>query len=149
MLFFRVFVIFFYEEEIPEEFQIRMKNIGRMTKTSAGPNSYGKSNIGGFQDSKALLKARQKQCEELFYEQDKEAIDLKRQEKIDVRERFNKEQERRKQEKEKQLRQQQPISNTSTGNQIQTVQQPKKPSRFDQAPPRRDLDNSQRKYNSV
>merc|ERR1711997_431162 len=75
--------------------------------------------------SKALLKATQKQCEELFYEQDKEAIDLKRQEKVDVRERFNKEQERRKQEKEK-----------------QQVQQPrKKPSRFD-----RDLDNSQRKY---
>merc|ERR1711972_1016229 len=133
-----------YEEEIPEEFQIRMKNIGRMTKTSAGPNSYGKSQTGGFQDSKALLKARQKQCEELFYEQDKEAIDLKRQEKIDVRERFNMEQERRKREKEKQLRQQQQlasVSTTRTETQFQTVQQARKPSRFDQAAPRRDLDN--------
>ncbi|THD23595.1 PEST proteolytic signal containing nuclear [Fasciola hepatica] len=42
------------EEEIPEEARIRMRNKGRFTPTSSGPNSYGKSQFG-FIDRRALL----------------------------------------------------------------------------------------------
>ncbi|XP_038044217.1 PEST proteolytic signal-containing nuclear protein-like [Patiria miniata] len=34
------------EEEMPPEAKMRMKNVGRETPTSAGPNSYNKSKIG-------------------------------------------------------------------------------------------------------
>ncbi|KAF7252208.1 hypothetical protein EG68_08502 [Paragonimus skrjabini miyazakii] len=42
------------EEVIPEEARIRMRNLGRYTPTSAGPNSYGKGKFG-FIDRRALL----------------------------------------------------------------------------------------------
>ncbi|KER27653.1 hypothetical protein T265_05371 [Opisthorchis viverrini] len=42
------------EEEIPEEARIRMRNLGRYTPTSCGPNSYGKGKYG-FIDRRALL----------------------------------------------------------------------------------------------
>lgn len=82
------------EEEIPVEARIRMKNVGRYTKTSAGPNSYHKS-TSGFQDSKALLKARQKQVEDMFYSADKREIDTIKQEKIARREKYHQEQRSR------------------------------------------------------
>jgi len=130
-----------YEEEVPDFCQIRMKNVGRSTKTSAGPNSYGKSQVGGFQDSKALLKARQKQCEDLFYEEDRSQIEVKRQEKINVKERFVKEQARREKAKEK-------LKETDLGeiknDPMQNIK-PRRKSRFD-APETPGIDNSQRKY---
>lgn len=130
-----------YEEEIPDFCQIRMKNVGRSTQTSAGPNSYGKSQVGGFQDSKALLKARQKQCEDLFYEQDRSQIELKRQEKIDVKERFAKEQARREKMKDTSG------TNSTVEIGIKPVQsiKPRRKSRFD-APVAPEIDNSQRRY---
>ncbi|XP_037074157.1 PEST proteolytic signal-containing nuclear protein-like [Pollicipes pollicipes] len=48
------------EEEMPPEARMRMKNIGRETPTSAGPNSFGKTKIG-FCDSK---KKRDKDLED-------------------------------------------------------------------------------------
>ncbi|XP_043217097.1 PEST proteolytic signal-containing nuclear protein-like [Amphibalanus amphitrite] len=48
------------EEEMPPEAKMRMKNIGRETPTSAGPNSFGKTKIG-FCDSK---KKRDRDLEE-------------------------------------------------------------------------------------
>ena len=131
----------FHEEEIPDFCQIRMKNVGRSTQTSAGPNSYGKSQVGGFQDSKALLKARQKQCEDLFYEQDRSQIELKRQEKIDVKERFAKEQARREKMKDTSG------TNSTVEIGIKSMQniKPRRKSRFD-APVAPEIDNSQRRY---
>jgi len=130
-----------YEEDVPDFCQIRMKNIGRSTATSAGPNSYGKSQAGGFQDSKALLKARQKQCEDLFYEEDRSQIEVKRQEKIDVKERFMKEQARREKAKEK-------LKETDLGvvknDSMQNIK-PRRRSRFDAAETPA-IDNSQRRY---
>ncbi|XP_063593622.1 PEST proteolytic signal-containing nuclear protein-like isoform X1 [Penaeus indicus] len=41
------------EEEMPPEAKMRMKNIGRDTPTSAGPNSFGKTRMG-FCDSKKI-----------------------------------------------------------------------------------------------
>jgi len=34
------------EEEMPKEARMRMRNIGRNTPTSAGPNSYNKGKLG-------------------------------------------------------------------------------------------------------
>ncbi|TNN10534.1 PEST proteolytic signal-containing nuclear protein [Schistosoma japonicum] len=42
------------EEEIPTEARIRMRNLGRYTPTSCGPNSFGKGRFG-FVDRRALL----------------------------------------------------------------------------------------------
>jgi len=41
------------EEEMPAEARMRMRNIGRETPTSAGPNSFGKGRMG-FQNHKKL-----------------------------------------------------------------------------------------------
>ncbi|XP_066977761.1 PEST proteolytic signal-containing nuclear protein-like isoform X2 [Macrobrachium rosenbergii] len=41
------------QEEMPPEAKMRMKNIGRDTPTSAGPNSFGKTRMG-FCDSKKI-----------------------------------------------------------------------------------------------
>ncbi|KAF2350811.1 PEST proteolytic signal-containing nuclear protein [Trinorchestia longiramus] len=50
------------EEEMPPEAKMRMKNIGRDTPTSAGPNSFGKSRIG-FCDSKKVYEKKMKETE--------------------------------------------------------------------------------------
>jgi len=63
------------EEEIPLDARMRMKNLGRQTKTSAGPNSYGKSSKAGFKDPKASLKQQQKVYEEQFYSEDRADIE--------------------------------------------------------------------------
>jgi len=47
------------EEEIPSEARMRMKNIGRQTITSSGPNSFGKTK-GGFTDHNAMLERQLK-----------------------------------------------------------------------------------------
>lgn len=47
-------------EEMPLEARIRMRNIGKDTPTSAGPNSYGKTNKG-FVDRRAELEKKLKQ----------------------------------------------------------------------------------------
>jgi len=41
------------EEEIPPEAKMRMRNVGRDTPTSAGPNSYAKGKLG-FSDNKRV-----------------------------------------------------------------------------------------------
>merc|ERR1712048_1514754 len=90
-------------------------------------------------DSKALLKARQKQCEDLFYEHDKIEINAKLKEKVSVRERFEKERERREliNKKSKET-----ISSETLKTDL-TFQTKAKKSRFDDS---RETDNSQRRY---
>uniref|UniRef100_A0A0P5VWZ3 PEST proteolytic signal-containing nuclear protein n=1 Tax=Daphnia magna TaxID=35525 RepID=A0A0P5VWZ3_9CRUS len=46
-------------EEMPPEARMRMKNIGRDTQTSAGPNSFGKTRQG-FCDSKKVFERQMK-----------------------------------------------------------------------------------------
>lgn len=48
------------EEEMPAEARMRMKNIGRDTITSSGPNSFGKTKLG-FIDSKSLFERQLKE----------------------------------------------------------------------------------------
>ncbi|CAF0714053.1 unnamed protein product [Brachionus calyciflorus] len=48
-------------EEIPFEAKIRMRNIGRNTPTSTGPNSYGKFGSLGFVDSRKLFEKQLKE----------------------------------------------------------------------------------------
>ena len=48
------------EEEMPAEARMRMKNIGRETITSSGPNSFGKTKYG-FVDSKSLFEKKLKE----------------------------------------------------------------------------------------
>ncbi|EDV20490.1 uncharacterized protein TRIADDRAFT_31722, partial [Trichoplax adhaerens] len=45
------------EEEMPLEAKIRMRNVGRFTPTSSGPNSFGKTNQG-FVDTGRLWKKK-------------------------------------------------------------------------------------------
>lgn len=47
------------EEEMPSECKMRMKNIGRNTPTSSGPNSFGKTKHG-FCDQKKLFEKQTK-----------------------------------------------------------------------------------------
>jgi len=58
------------EEEIPEEARIRMRNVGRDTITSSGPNSFGKTRQG-FTDSGRLFERK------LWQEMDKVSNDNK------------------------------------------------------------------------
>lgn len=52
------------EEEMPPEAKMRMRNLGRDTPTAAGPNSYGKGNLGFCNRRKILEKELKKQLEE-------------------------------------------------------------------------------------
>ena len=49
------------EEEMPAFASMRMKNIGRKTPTSSGPNSFGKTK-NGFCDQKKLFEKMAKDC---------------------------------------------------------------------------------------
>ena len=49
------------EEEMPEEARMRMKNVGRDTITSSGPNSFGKTRQG-FVDAKKLFERQLKEA---------------------------------------------------------------------------------------
>lgn len=51
------------EEEMPEEARMRMRNVGRETPTSAGPNSFGKTKQG-FTDMGALYERNLKKAME-------------------------------------------------------------------------------------
>ena len=56
--------IFFYfldEEEIPPEAKMRMRNVGRETITSSGPNSFGKTKQG-FTDANKLFERQLKEA---------------------------------------------------------------------------------------
>ncbi|KAL8574231.1 hypothetical protein ACOMHN_038823 [Nucella lapillus] len=48
------------EEEMPAEARMRMRNIGRETPTAAGPNSFGKGNLGFCNRQKIIEKELQK-----------------------------------------------------------------------------------------
>ena len=48
------FFLFIDEEEMPIEAKMRMKNVGRDTITSSGPNSFGKTKRG-FTDTNKLF----------------------------------------------------------------------------------------------
>lgn len=48
------------EEEMPAEAKMRMRNIGKNTPTSSGPNSFGKTAIG-FVDSKKIFEKKMQQ----------------------------------------------------------------------------------------
>lgn len=50
-------------EEMPAEARMRMRNIGRETPTSAGPNSFGKTKQG-FCDSKKMFEKSLKKAME-------------------------------------------------------------------------------------
>lgn len=47
-------------EEMPAEAKMRMRNIGKNTPTSSGPNSFGKTAIG-FVDSKKIFEKKMQQ----------------------------------------------------------------------------------------
>lgn len=49
-------------EEMPAEAKMRMRNIGRDTPTSSGPNSYGKTKQG-FCDSKKIFERQLKRLD--------------------------------------------------------------------------------------
>lgn len=51
------------QEEMPPEARMRMKNIGRDTPTSAGPNSFGKTRMG-FCDSKKIYEKQLKDVQD-------------------------------------------------------------------------------------
>lgn len=51
-------------EEMPAEAKMRMKNIGKNTPTSAGPNSFGKTKEG-FVDSKKMFEKKMQQMLDL------------------------------------------------------------------------------------
>ncbi|XP_042206597.1 PEST proteolytic signal-containing nuclear protein-like isoform X2 [Homarus americanus] len=51
------------QEEMPPEAKMRMKNIGRDTPTSAGPNSFGKTRMG-FCDSKKIYEKQLKDVQD-------------------------------------------------------------------------------------
>ena len=51
------------EEEMPEEAKMRMRNVGRETITSSGPNSFGKTKQG-FTDMGALYERNLKKAME-------------------------------------------------------------------------------------
>ncbi|XP_003743276.1 PEST proteolytic signal-containing nuclear protein [Galendromus occidentalis] len=62
------------EEEMPAEARIRMRNIGKDTPTSAGPNSYGKTSRG-FTDRRAELEKKLRlQLEEAAAEAEKRKL---------------------------------------------------------------------------
>lgn len=64
------------EEEMPAEARIRMRNIGKDTPTSAGPNSYGKTSRG-FTDRRAELdKKLRQQLEQAGAEAEKRKLQL-------------------------------------------------------------------------
>lgn len=47
-------------EEMPAECKMRMRNIGKNTPTSSGPNSFGKTKLG-FVDSKKIFEKKMQQ----------------------------------------------------------------------------------------
>ncbi|XP_052244771.1 PEST proteolytic signal-containing nuclear protein-like isoform X2 [Dreissena polymorpha] len=53
------------EEEMPFEAKMRMRNVGRETPTAAGPNSFGKGNLGFCDRNKMIERDLQKQMEQL------------------------------------------------------------------------------------
>ncbi|XP_076064108.1 PEST proteolytic signal-containing nuclear protein-like isoform X2 [Oratosquilla oratoria] len=57
------------EEEMPPEAKMRMRNIGRDTPTSAGPNSFGKTRMG-FCDSKKIYEKKLKEIQDKLAEDD-------------------------------------------------------------------------------
>lgn len=62
-------------EEMPLEAKMKMKNVGRNTPTSTGPNSYGKTSLG-FCDSRALFEKQLKEkAEKLLKEEEETATD--------------------------------------------------------------------------
>ena len=64
------------DEEMPIDCRLRMRNLGKATKTSAGPNSYLKDENGlGFQDLKAYTANKKAEMENYFYELDKKEIE--------------------------------------------------------------------------
>merc|ERR1712113_1212924 len=48
------------EEEMPQEAKMRMRNVGRETITSSGPNSFGKTRQG-FTDANKLFERKMKE----------------------------------------------------------------------------------------
>lgn len=54
------------EEEMPAECKMRMRNIGKATPTSSGPNSFGKTSLG-FVDSKKIF---ERKMQEMLKEMD-------------------------------------------------------------------------------
>lgn len=52
-------------EEMPPEARMRMRNIGRDTPTSAGPNSFGKTKQGFCDSKKVFEKSLKKKMEEV------------------------------------------------------------------------------------
>ncbi|XP_053397754.1 PEST proteolytic signal-containing nuclear protein-like isoform X2 [Mercenaria mercenaria] len=58
------------EEEMPMEAKMRMRNVGRETKTAAGPNSFGKGNLGFCDRTKMIERELKKQMEELGEQED-------------------------------------------------------------------------------
>lgn len=52
-------------EEMPPEARMRMRNIGRDTPTSAGPNSFGKTKQGFCDAKKVFEKTLKKKMEEV------------------------------------------------------------------------------------
>jgi hypothetical protein len=53
-------------EEMPPEAKMRMRNIGKLTPTSSGPNSFGKTKLG-FVDSKKIF---EKKMQEMLKDMD-------------------------------------------------------------------------------
>merc|ERR1719244_1883770 len=58
------------DEEMPPEAKMRMKNVGRDTPTSAGPNSFGKTRMG-FCDTKKIYEKQLKKIQEELSEEEK------------------------------------------------------------------------------
>lgn len=58
------------EEEMPMEAKMRMKNVGRDTRTAAGPNSFGKGNLGFCDRTKMIERDLKRQMEELGEQED-------------------------------------------------------------------------------
>ncbi|XP_052808508.1 PEST proteolytic signal-containing nuclear protein-like isoform X2 [Mya arenaria] len=59
------------EEEMPFEAKMRMRNVGRETPTAAGPNSFGKGNLGFCDRNKMIERDLKKQMEQLGNAADK------------------------------------------------------------------------------
>lgn len=53
------------EEEMPPEAKMKMRNVGRDTPTAAGPNSYGKNNLGFCDRNKIIERELQQKLLEL------------------------------------------------------------------------------------
>ncbi|RNA15604.1 PEST proteolytic signal-containing nuclear -like [Brachionus plicatilis] len=61
-------------EEMPFDAKMRMKNIGRETPTSTGPNSYGKIGSLGFVDARKIIEKKLfEKADEMLEEEEKSA----------------------------------------------------------------------------